>query len=307
MSPGRTKVGAVRTAMSLGIALLYGAVALPAVAGTDPGEYQGAWLHQERPVDQVLKAPIDAEGAARLKEAAAIRGFLPKADEDVARGLRIESMKQEARKYGLNSGLYWRQGKIEKLLDSVSPEVDQIFHFGPVMLEGVMLPPVITQFDEAFRLENPSLARATTKAYRIEHEARIVATAPTWRDFLVRSYPEPKPPAEAIWPQDDEEGEIWEREIRTGWSEGVDKADAMFEASLALLTRTYKGMITYHELVRAGVVSKPILKKTPAGVAIEGRSLDIGSVIYRLEDQSEFQSPRNWRAMRQEQAKVGEE
>lgn len=307
MSRARTNVFAKRPMALAIVAFLTAATGVPALAATDPHEYKGAWLHQDRPLDQVLSAPIDGDGAARLQEAAAIRGYLPKDDQDASKGLRLASMKQEARKYGINSGLYWRQGKIEKLLDGVSPQVDQIFHFGPVMLDGVMLPPVITQFDEAFRLENPNLARATSKAYRIEHEARIVATTPTWRDFLVRSYPEPKPPAEAIWPQDDEEGAMWEREIREGWIEGVEKADAMFEASLALLTRTYKGMITFHELVRAGVVSKPVLKKTPAGIAIEGRSLDIGSVIYRLEDQSEFQSPRNWRAMRQEQASVGAE
>lgn len=266
-------------------------------------EYRGAWLHKKSPEKSALIAPIDRPGIEMLDKAASIRGDVVRED-DAKRDLRIESMKAEARAYGVRSGLYWRHQKIEALLESMSPEVDQIFHFGPLMQEGVMLPPVVTQFDDGFRLENPSLARATTKAYRIEHDARIVATTPTWRDFLLRTYAEPELPAEAIWPQDDDEALIWDREVRSGWVEGVEKADAIFDASLALLTRTYKGMVTYLELVRSGVISKPVLVKTAAGIVIEGKSLDIGSVIYRLDDQSEFQSPRNWKALRMEQANV---
>lgn len=240
--------------------------------------------------------PVDDAGRSTLLDAARLRAPDGDVELDEKSGLRMQSLRSEARAYGERLGHFWRAQRIEAQLRDVEIYLDRIYHFGPLMIEGVVLPPVVSQHDDGFRVENPTAARSTGKAYRIEHAARIVVTVPTWRDFLRKVYTPPVAPNKAIWPKTDQESAEWNEHVRLGWADGVRRADAVFEASLSLLTRTYKGMLTFHELARADVIKTPHVTKTEQGIVIEDASLDVGSVIYRIEDPAKFVGAARWKA-----------
>ena len=243
-------------------------------------------------------AQTDADGAAirdRLKD---MRGSPASAWGGVS-DLRTREMASEAMSYGMRSAVAWRYGQIEDLLRQYTPQVDIIFNFAPLLIDEVGLPPVLSEYRDGYRLESDDLASSTQVAYRIEHGARLVSATPTWRNFLLKGYPAPEDPHPAILPKTKEEIEVWEHGVEAGWAKGLIQADRIFEANLAVLSSTLRGVLLYHRLVREGLMSPLHVARTPAGIKLEGKDLDIGRVIYRVPEQPGFRGPDQWRPMRE--------
>jgi hypothetical protein len=85
--------------------------------------------------------------------------------------------------------------------------------------------------------------------------------------------------------------------VRQGWVKGVHEANDNFKIDLNLLTSTYLGMLQYKLLLSEHLVSKPNLATTGLRITSEGRRLNIGDEIYRLNRHSHFENPKNWQAV----------
>lgn len=208
--------------------------------------------------------------------------------------LRLSSMREEAMKQGMQTALSIRYKQIVTALNQHASLIDQTFNFQPLMIRGLVLPPVIAVEAQGFRKESDDTARSTRVMYKIDYPARIVTVAPNWRDFLVRDFPPPDPPFPAILPKTSDEQDVWRKAVEQGWIKGVHAADATYQSQLNLLSHTYRGMLTYQELLKEHIVSEPILARTDLGIVFEGKTLSVGDTLYRLTMQPGFQSADRW-------------
>lgn len=212
------------------------------------------------------------------------------------KNITLRAIAEAARRVGAQAALHW---KYEEIMSQVMPYeavLDRIYNFGPLMVEEVVLPPVISRVVKADRKYSRTKMRTVRVGYRLEHPARIVTTPPTWRGFLVRSFPMPQPPANVLLPDEPKEVKVWEQAFNEGWQQGIRQAQNTFRRSLNLLTSTYLGMMTYHRLEAKNIVSEPQLSSTGLRITYDGDTLNIGDQIYRLVDPAEFQPFQQWDA-----------
>lgn len=214
--------------------------------------------------------------------------------EEGLANLRLNAMREEGHRVGSQGALHWRYKQIMSIIDRYDGQLDEAYNFGPLMIESVVLPPVIKRVTNSNRKYSDKEMRSIRVGYRLEHPARIVTMAPTWRSFLARRYPIPELPADVLLPNNGKEARVWERAVRDGWAQGVAQANRNFKISLNLLTSTYLGMLQYKLLLSQQVVSAPNLATTNLRITADGKELNIGDRIYRLTRESQFTDSSNW-------------
>lgn len=219
-------------------------------------------------------------------------------------GLRQKTVRSEAISTGMKAGLAFRYRQIEAVLRSQSTKLSIIFDFSNLLIDGVVLPPVLTVDKDERREYTDNSARSTQVVYKIAYPSRLVTVPPQWQDFLLKGYRDPPRPAFAILPKDEDEAKIWEDGVAEGWRMGIMQANAIYRSSLALLKTTLEGMLNYDALLKEGVVSKPILSKKNLGIVFQGKELDVGDTVYTLAAQPEFREPQDWRPKPRDETQV---
>lgn len=232
-----------------------------------------------------------ADGNKQLDGLAKLRRPIKKAEGSP---IRARSLRDEALSYGLRSGLVWRYSNIERLLTSISVHLDDVYNFNPLLIEGRWIPPVVSRFEDWFEVESSDLASTIKVAYRIDAPARVVGDAPDWRGFLMRRYPPPDAPVDAILPKDDAEAAMWDYYVRAGWAQGVRQADILFEANEASLTNFITGAINYHLLVSQGVMASVVTETRVGGIRVEDDRLNIGEIVYETLAPAAFRAYSEW-------------
>jgi defect-in-organelle-trafficking protein DotC len=214
-----------------------------------------------------------------------------------AGGLRAGAMRQEGVTVGAQAGLRFRNQEIQKIIHHYGRHLSDVFNFLPLMIERVVTPPVVQRVTNSVRQYDNDTMRTVRVGYRLVHRARIVTQPPTWRSFLTRSYAKPEVPPDVLLPKNSGERQLWQSAVRQGWVKGVHEANDNFKIDLNLLTSTYLGMLQYKLLLSEHLVSKPNLATTGLRITSEGRRLNIGDEIYRLNRHSHFENPKNWQAV----------
>ena len=121
-----------------------------------------------------------------------------------------------------------------------------------------------------------AVAAATQQDWRILQPARLVTSAPDWRDFLIRVWPAPAPLPAVFMPRSPGERAAFDAALTAGWQDGLALADAIHDEDIDRLTTTWLGMIEWHRLVLAGVAVPPRLDREERAVAGGGTSLQVG-------------------------------
>ena len=133
---------------------------------------------------------------------------------------------------------------------------------------------------------------------RIVEPERIVSAAPHWRDYLVRSWRTPDPPAAALFPRTGPETALWRQWLAEGWAHGTALGDDIFAADLDRLNRTFEGVVRWHLLYLAEMVSAPGLSTTYTAATGHERLLRIGETTVRLDRRAAFNlDTRAWRTI----------
>ena len=184
---------------------------------------------------------------------------------------RAEAVRLAALRFGSRAGLARRSWEIATMLERHAARLSAIYRFGALMLrEGgfEMLPPVLAETRRAFRLERAGTRAARAgRVLRIVEPAQLVSAAPGWRDWLIRSWPDAVPPAAVLFPRGEDETARWRSLIAEGWAQGRTLADDIFAADLDRLNRTFEGVILWHRLHRAAMVTAPVMDIAEAGVS----------------------------------------
>ena len=226
---------------------------------------------------------------------AAVQAMAPEAGPEVpfAEEKRAAAVRLAALGFGSRAGLARRAWEIAALLERHAERLSAIYRFGDLMLsEGGfrVLPPVVAETRDAFRLDRAGTRAATAgRVLRIVEPARLVSAAPRWRDWLGRSWPEAEPPASVLFPRDDDETRRWRRLLADGFAQGAALADDIFAADLDRLNLSFEGVILWHRLHRASLVTAPGVEIARAGVSGHERLMRTGAATARIGRPARFE------------------
>ena len=174
---------------------------------------------------------------------------------------RRRAMESAARAWGAQAGLRHRGWEIGAILDRYAPALNRIYQFRNLMIRaaGFMVqPPVLAETRDAFVLARAGgQAASAGRVVKIVAAERIVSAVPSWRDFLERSWAPADPPAAILFPRGEEEERLWVEWVSEGWRSGARLADEIFGDDLVRLNGIFGGIILWHRLELAGMVTAP--------------------------------------------------
>ena len=207
----------------------------------------------------------------------------PGAAAGIAGAGRADAMRTTALAFGARAGLARRGAEISATVERFSAQLSRVYRFRDLMLEVegfLVMPPVAGRTRSAFRLaRDGGRAARARRVIRILEPGRLVSAPPHWRDFLVRAWPPPEPPAALLFPRSADEEEAWRRWLGEGWARGTALADDIFAADLDRLNRVFEGVILWRRLNLAQMASAPEVAVERAAVSGGGRAMRIGEAM----------------------------
>ena len=181
-------------------------------------------------------------------------------------------------------------------LEKVEPKLNVTFSFSGFIKDGRLLVPAIVEAPNQFVMDSEKAeARVIRNAYTIEEEARIISVVPTWRNYLWQEYRYPEKPHPSVLPRTEAEAMVWEESVKKGWSAGVHQADAIYQDRLAQLTKAVEGRSLYKTLESQRMIEPAALQVVSNNVTFNGRTLNVGEVIYAVGAPANYTAPENWK------------
>lgn len=207
--------------------------------------------------------------------------------------LRLRMLAEAASTLGFQQGLAWRYGKLMEACEKRAQTFERVFNFGPLLMDGRVLPPVIRWAGKGVSLGGDGEAKSVEASYRIVRPAALVTQAPTWRDYLMAGVPdeENRP---ALLPSSSAEKKAWQAGAKDGWAAGVREADELFAVNMNRLVADYRGILRFKMLERRGMVSVPVLAEGRLAVRVGKRTLDVGETTFRITVPAAFRDMEKW-------------
>lgn len=232
--------------------------------------------------------------------AAAKKSAIPLA-QDAGKGgfknMRDSAISSAASTLAAQKGLVWRTRVINRTLKQIASTLDSAYSFTPLMIQGRVQPPVITQVRGSFRVKNNRTAVSSATTWRIIKPAKIVTQPPNWRQYLFRHFKTTDNVNKALLPKNAHERKVWARAVARGWKSGVEQANRIFKRDLARLNRDYKGMARFHVLANENIVKVPYMATGKLGIVVNGKRLSVKQRIFRITQASHFNNhARQWHA-----------
>ena len=81
---------------------------------------------------------------------------------------------------------------------------------------------------------------------------------------------------------------MWEQGVAKGWRNGVEQAQEMFEQSLSVLNRDFKGMVLYHTLLLQNMITSPYASTASLGVTGDQAIMRVNDKVTRITAQAEL-------------------
>lgn len=212
--------------------------------------------------------------------------------------IREAALREAATTVGIQGGIKFRYTQINAEITKMASSLDFIYDFKPLLIREKMMPPIVVEANGTFGLQEDGSATSSLTAFEIIQDARLVASQPQWRDYLIHDYQAITDINPALRPKTDKETIAWKEGIKKGWDEGVIIADRMAIEQEARLSRDYKGSIRFHQLEQQGVLSMPTLSIGDMAVHVNGKKMDINQRLFRITDKSSYQEDsREWKAV----------
>jgi len=214
---------------------------------------------------------------------------------DMGGGIRVRAIRQEGLRVGAQTGLAERYTMIMKYMDKVEPKLNVAFNFAGFVRDGRLLVPAVVENNNNLTVDaETGIVTEVRKAYTIEEEARIVTSVPTWRTYLWQEYAYPEPPHHSLLPRTPVEVDEWKRAVLEGWSAGVTMADQVYQDRMNQLVKAVEGRHLYTTLEAKNMISPAALQVQANKVTFNGRTMNIGEIIYTVGNDAEYRSARNW-------------
>lgn len=206
---------------------------------------------------------------------------------------RPQIITRAARGAGIRAGYAEEGERISAALMSpeISTRLDARYPFYSLMIGTDLMPPVVVELKDVREARGGQAINLTVGAFEIVRPARLVLTAPTWRDYLILPDSTGENAASAQ-PQNDRERAAWDAAFRAGVAAGVFEARTSFSQALDRLDRDFRGMQRYQQLAAQGAVTLPRVSRTQQRVRISdgGERAVIGEQTIKLEVSPRFKA-----------------
>ncbi len=214
-------------------------------------------------------------------------------DTGLAFNIREGAIKEAALSYGARGGLAARTFEIRQQLDFNSSYLDKVFDFTRLLIpapSGLLIEPPIVSADENAMIigAGGQEAAVADRIYNINVNAKIVAAARRWENYLERDWGEVTPPPDILLPENKEEREAWIQYVREGWDKGYEQANEIFQDDLMQLSADYQGMVRYRVLLTQGMITPPYALQVDRGVTGGGNRMRVGDRAVQITGRPEF-------------------
>lgn len=204
--------------------------------------------------------------------------------------IRYSALVESARTRGNSAGLAWQTAQINTRLTGMSSQLDIIYNFGALMMEGNVLPPVMSKATEVYDQQSDDVIRLIGESYSVRQPPRFTYVAPSWRSYLMAaeySFDATIPPL--VSPETPQERQVWDQALAEGYKMGIDQANRILDANFARLKADFEGMQLYRELLRRGMVTKPYVSTGHYGITGDKKkTINIGESLLRISVAPEF-------------------
>jgi defect in organelle trafficking protein DotC len=212
--------------------------------------------------------------------------------------IRLDALHDAAFGVGARGGMIAESREIQSVLKEHARDYDTVFDFTQLMIQGRVVPPVLTQEKDLYTLKGVDTIRLAQQDWTIFSQARFTSRPPTWREYLMTDPGRLAPPAAALLPTNDNEREIWKKAVAAGWQAGIEQADQDFRINTNRLTRDYRGMVNYHILALKGMVTLPIVAYQDMPLNKKGDTMSMGETVLRLTALPQFDTNmKKWRPL----------
>lgn len=182
----------------------------------------------------------------------------------IGQNLKLKAMYDFSKNIAIRAAISSQLQGAKQSIDTYSRQLDAIYNFAPLMIQGRVVPPVITEAHNLYNQTDKLQIRLSSAIYTIDKQAYFSSTAPNWRDYL--KFPEETNAFEKFGyvtgemkPKTPEEKEVWEKGTLDGWNLGVAQANVILNQSFDRLNRDYIGMIRFHKFTIEGKINMPII------------------------------------------------
>lgn len=215
---------------------------------------------QKNTVDDEIKSAYDLLNFQEKMS----RGSLEDREELISKSLKLKAMTEYAKSVAIRAGIKARIATINEVIESNSRNLDAIYDFDALMIEGKVSPPVISEATNLYNQKNDTQINRASRMFKIEKQARFSSTATNWREYLAfpveaSAFERYAYIAGEMKPKDDIELKAWQDATVEGWNLGLRQADIILEQSLARLNRDYIGQVRFHQFVMQGKLTMPVI------------------------------------------------
>ena len=224
-------------------------------------------------------------------ESAYVRSATRKEFPNLALNARLEAVRDSGKALGIQTGINRQMYFMKLALKKHERELDTVYDFGPLMIQGRVVPTVITEVRDMYHQEGDDVIKLSGVEYNIESQARFSSVVPTWKEYFEYGAGSTSQSNITLGLQiKGDEEHLFRESIRQGYEEGIEAANTMFKHSFEKLNRDYTGMLRFNTFVKQGMISMPIIAKSDIEITNTGTRLTMDETLLRLTVLSRFNS-----------------
>ncbi len=171
---------------------------------------------------------------------------------------------------------------INALLQKRAVSLDGAYNFRPLMSDG-RLPATVSEVQDSDVLEGDQKITSSSRKYQIVRGSRYVIEPPTWRNYLLLPAPAPSTQKSGCKVKDANLEMM-----------GTNQANAVFDASLAELTRDFRGMMFAHRLLRDRILSDAEIERVGAPIIVTDTTVTFDSRERQITSPARFEPVEKW-------------
>lgn len=212
-----------------------------------------------------------------------------KPDASQVSDTRRQLLEEAGRTIGFRGGKAERAWQLRNAMDTRFTRLELVYDFRTLISREGWLPPVITEAADIAHI-TPDQIRTASRVYEIIVPERFVSNPPSWRTWLFAglSSTEAAGPDHSVLPENSVQKALWQAAVRKGWEEGRISADHTLEANFNRLTRDYRGMLLYSQLLRQGFITQPVVADQQQTVTGDRQKLMTGDRVRTIKEKAGF-------------------
>ena len=117
--------------------------------------------------------------------------------------MRKQALVELAQSLGASAGMVKQMQILKKDMDKYSTELDRIFDFSKLIIDNGVLAPVLIEGLANYAQNSDDEIRVADKIYKIDVPAKFVSVYPTWRSYVMFSYPSTDIPPNSYLPKNE--------------------------------------------------------------------------------------------------------